>query len=75
MRALLGFAAASAAIFAFSPAGAQSVGISGFSTSSAFSDIRFAAPPPVGGVPLDVRRHGRHIRVGDALVGGYGYDG
>ena len=75
MRALLGFAAASAALLATSPAGAQSASISGFSASSAFRDIQFRAPPPVGGVPLDVRRHGRHIRVGDVLGGGYGYGG
>ena len=70
MRALLGFAAASAAFLATSPAGAQSASVSGFSASSAFRDSRFGAPPPVGGVPLDVRRNGRHIRVG---TGGYGY--
>ena len=74
MRALLGFAAASAALFAYSPAGAQSTSISGFSTSSAFSNIEFRAPPPPGGVPRDARRQGRHIRVGDVLArGGYGY--
>ena len=76
MRALLGFAAASVALFATSSAGAQSASISGFSSSSAFRDIQFRAPPPVGGVPLDVRRHGRHIRVGDVIAaGGYGYGG
>ena len=73
MRALLGFVAASAAMFACSSAGAQSASVSGFSASSAFRDIRFGAPPPVGGVPLDVRRNGRHIRVGDVFAGGYGY--
>ena len=76
MRALLGLAAASAAFFAFAPAQAESVTTSGFSASSAFRGIRFGAPSAVGGVPLDVRRHGRHIRVGDVLAaGGYGYGG
>lgn len=72
MRVLLGFAAASAALLATSPAGAQSASISGFSTSSAFRDIQFRSPP-VAGVPSDVRRFGRHIRVGEVLAGGYGY--
>ena len=75
MRALLGFAAASAALVAYTPAEAQSTSLSGFSSSSAFRDFRVVAPPPVGGVPLDVRRHGRHIRVGNVLAGGYGYGG
>ena len=73
MRALLGFAAASAALLAYSPADAQSASISGFSTSSAFRDFRVVAPPPVGGVPLDVLRNGRRIRVGEVFAGGYGY--
>ena len=75
MRALLGFAAASTAFLAYSPAGAQSASVSGFSASSAFGNVQFVAPLPTGGVPPDVRRHGRHIRVGDVLAGGYGYGG
>ena len=84
MRALLGFAAASAAVIAFSPATAQSAGIAGFSSSRAFS-ARPVSPPPPGYPPGflsggDFRRHCRgehcrHIRVGDDIpvAAGYGY--
>jgi len=88
MRALLGFAAAAAALIAYSPAGAQSASISGFTASSAFRDIRFGAPPAEIGPGRYLPSQGgvgrrdcrgercRHIRVDDVLAaGGYGYGG
>jgi hypothetical protein len=62
--------AAAAVIIPSAPAFSQSLAVAEFSGSSSIRDIRFVSPAPPGSVvvPRFDGRHGRHIRVADALA-------
>ena len=79
----LGLAAAAATITISAPAVGQSLGVSGFSASSAFGQAELVGARPSDGRLVGTGRHFsrgdgrhfRHIHVGDGFGGGFAYAG